>query len=112
MQLTVEELAGGITKATLVGRMDIEGAQAVDMRLNVLAGSANKLILDMAEVSFLASMGLRTIMMCARALGAKGKTMAICAPQPAVDKVLRSSGVDEVVKIYATAGEASAALSA
>ncbi len=112
MQLTIEELPGGISKAILAGRMDIEGAAAVDMKLNVLAGAANKLVLDLSGVSFLASMGLRTIMVCARAQASKGRKMAIGGAQPNVEKVLRSSGVDEIVPLYPTAAEAVAALAA
>ncbi|MDX2202841.1 MAG: STAS domain-containing protein [Hyphomicrobiaceae bacterium] len=111
MQLTIEEMPNGITKAMLDGRLDIEGAAAVDMRLNVLAGSAGKLLIDVSKVSFLASMGLRTLMTCARATKSKGRVMAIAGPQPNVDKVMRSSGLDEVVDIYETADAAVAALS-
>lgn len=111
MQLSIEEIPNGITKAVLDGRMDIEGANAVDMRLNVLAGTASKLLIDLTNVSFLASMGLRTLMTCARSLKSKGRAMALAGAQPNVDKVLRSSGIDEVIDIYPTTDAAVAALS-
>lgn len=110
MQFHSEQLDQGITRVALVGRLDIEGAQAVDMKFNVLAGAVDKLIVDMAEVSFLASMGLRTLMTCARTVGSKGKKMVIAAPQPNIDKVLRASGMDEVVGIYPDLASAKAAL--
>jgi anti-anti-sigma factor len=110
MQLLVDELPNGVTKAALVGRMDIDGAGAVDMRFNVLAGSASKLVVDLAGVSFLASMGLRTLMVCARSMASKGRKMAISGPQPNVEKVLRSSGMDEIVSIYPSFDVASSAL--
>ncbi len=111
MQLTIEEIPGGITKAVLDGRMDIEGAGAVDMRLNVISGTAAKLLIDLSKVSFLASMGLRTLMTCARAIKSKGRKMALAGPQANIEKVLRSSGIDEVVDIYPTVDAAVAALS-
>ena len=110
MQLLVDELPNGVTKAALSGRMDIDGAGAVDMRFNVLAGSASKLVVDPAGVSFLASMGLRTLMVCARSMASKGRKMVISGPQPNVEKVLRSSGMDEIVSIYPSFDVASSAL--
>lgn len=111
MQLTIEEMPNGITRAILDGRMDIEGASAIDMRLNVLAGAAGKLLIDLSNVSFLASMGLRTLMTCARSIRSKGRDMALAGPQANIDKVLRSSDMDEVVAIYPTTEAAVAALS-
>ena len=102
MQLTVEDLGNGVTRAVLVGRLDIEGANAVDMRFNVLAGSKRALVVDMADVSFLASMGLRTLITCARSISSKGGRMAIAAPQEGVLKVLTTSGADEIIAIHPT----------
>jgi anti-anti-sigma factor len=112
MELMVEDLADGVTKAVLSGRMDIEGAQAVDTRFNVLAGSKKLIVVDMAGVSFLASMGLRVLMTCARSVNSKGGKMAIAGAQPGVAKVLSTSGIDQVVSVRDTLTDAVAALSA
>jgi anti-sigma B factor antagonist len=102
MELIVEEIPNGITKAALIGRMDIEGAASVDMRMNVLAGAKRILLVDLSEVSFMASMGLRTLMVCARAMTTKGRKMALIGPQANVEKVLLSSGANEVIPIFGT----------
>jgi anti-sigma B factor antagonist len=110
MELVVEDMPSGITRAVLVGRMDIDGAMSVDLKLNVLAGAKKALIVDLGGVSFMASMGLRTLMLCAKAMSAKGRRMGVAGPQPNVEKVLRSSGADEVMDIYPTFEAASAAV--
>jgi anti-anti-sigma factor len=102
MELVVEELPGKVTKVQLSGRMDIEGAASIDLKMNALAGSRPILILDMADVSFMASMGLRTLMLCGKAMARGRRKMAICSSQPNVERVLRSAGLDEVVAIYPT----------
>jgi anti-anti-sigma factor len=102
VELVVEELPDKVTKVQLSGRMDIEGAASVDLKMNALAGSRPILILDMAEVSFMASMGLRTLMLCGKAMARGRRKMAICSAQPNVERVLRSAGLDEVVPIYPT----------
>jgi anti-sigma B factor antagonist len=112
MQLDVEDMPGGICKATLAGRMDIEGASAVDMRFSVLAGAKRALVVDFSGVTFIASMGLRTLMLCARSIIAKGGKMALVNPQPNVEKVLRTSGVHEIIPIHPSFDSAAVAVAA
>jgi anti-anti-sigma factor len=112
MEMTVEELPSGVTKAALKGRMDIEGAQAVDTRFSVLAGAKRKLVVDLSELNFIASMGLRTLMVCARTISAKGGKMALANAKPNVLKVLSSSGIGEVVSVNPSMETAVAAVSA
>ncbi len=63
MQISTEEMAGGITRVALDGRLDIAGAALVDLKMNVIAGSSSKLLIDLQNVSFLGSMGLRSIVL-------------------------------------------------
>jgi len=109
--MTVEELPDGVTKAALGGRMDIEGAQAVDMRFSVLGGAKKKLVVDMTDLDFIGSMGLRTLMMCARTIKAKGGKMAIANAQPNVLKVLDSISIGDVVSVNPSLESAVAAVS-
>ncbi|HVZ99087.1 MAG TPA: STAS domain-containing protein [Caulobacterales bacterium] len=106
MQLTVEDLPNGVTKAVLVGRLDIDGAAAVDMRFNVLAGAKRALVVDLSQVDFIASMGLRTLMSCARSIASKGGRMALAGPQDHVLKVLATSGVQDVIPVRASVDDA------
>ena len=106
MQLNIEDLSDGVTKAALAGRMDIDDAASVDLHFNVLAGSKRALVVDLSDVSFIASMGLRTLMTCARTISGKGGKMALAAPQENVLKVLTTSGVGEIVAIRPTLDEA------
>ena len=55
MPISTEELEGGITRVILEGRLDIEGAAAVDMRMNVIAGTKKAVLVDLQKVSFLGS---------------------------------------------------------
>ena len=112
MELTVEALPDGVTKAALRGRMDIEGAQAVDMRFSVLGGAERKLVVDMTDLDFIGSMGLRTLMMCARTVNAKGGKMAIANAQPNVLRVLNSIGIDDMVSVNPSLDSAVAAVCA
>src|SRR5271170_5457828 len=97
MDIATEELNGGVTKLTLSGRWDITGAEAIDLKMNVIAGSKKFLLIDMQKVSFLGSMGLRTIVTVARTMKSRGGRTALFAPDELVEQVLKTSGVDAYV---------------
>jgi anti-sigma B factor antagonist len=110
MDMQVREAEDGITRVELKGRFDIAGAQDVDLRFSAIAGSAKALVVDMGQVSFLASMGVRTLMLCAKTMIRRKAIMAVCAADENVEKVLRSTGFDEIVDLYPDFAAASVAL--
>ena len=110
MDMQVREAEDGITRVELKGRFDIAGAQEVDLRFSAIAGSAKALVVDMGQVSFLASMGVRTLMLTAKTMMRRKATMAVCAADENVEKVLRSTGFDEIVDLYPDFAAASTAL--
>jgi anti-anti-sigma factor len=100
MRMTTDEVAPGITRATLVGRLDIGGSQEIDLVFNALTGAARALIVDLTQVDFIASMGLRLLIIGGRTVARKGGRMVLLAPPIAVEAVLISSGTDNVVPIW------------
>ena len=112
MEMTVDELAGGFTRARLVGRMDIDGAMAIDEPFRALGRLRRRLVVDLTEVSFMASLGLRTIVVAARSLSEIGGRMTLACPQPNVEKVLETSGIGEMVGVHPTVEAAVEALAA
>ena len=99
VKIDVVEADGGVTIVKLVGRMDIAGVSAVDMQFAVLAGSRKKVVVDMSAVDFLASLGMRTLVVAAKSISSKGGKFVLLDPQPNVEKVLTSSGIDTVIPI-------------
>jgi len=110
MTFASEELDGGITKVILDGRLDIEGAAQIDLRMNVVAGTAKKLLVDMQKVTFLGSMGLRSLVLPAQAVSRRGGKIVLLSPTPLVEEVLRGSNMHLVIPIYQDMAEAIAAL--
>lgn len=69
--------------------------------------------MDLGEVSFLASIGIRSIVSSARAFEAKGGRMVLLvAPGSSVEATLTSTGISEVIPIHTDEAEALAALGA
>ena len=110
MAIATEELTGGITKVVLDGRLDIEGAAAVDLQMNVIAGSKKAVLIDLQKVSFLGSMGLRVLVVPARAIKGRGGKIVLFGPNEAVANVLKTSGIDTIIPVYHELQSALAAL--
>lgn len=110
MDMAVESLPGDVTKVVFDGRFDIAGAQAVDLKMNVVAGSKKLVLIDMQKVTFLGSMGLRTIVAAARTVKSRGGKMAVFGPGEEIEKVLTMSGVNTLVPIHHDWGAAIASL--
>src|ERR1700747_3765833 len=72
MTISTESMDGDITRVLLDGRLDIQGAAAIDLKMNVVAGSSKFLLIDLRGVSFLGSMGLRSILVPAQAVRRRG----------------------------------------
>jgi anti-sigma B factor antagonist len=111
MQMLAEEVAGGITKVVFDGRFDIAGAEAVDLKMNVIAASKKSIVIDLQKVQFLGSMGLRTIVSAVRTIKNRGGKIALYGPDTEVAKVLTTSGVSTMVPVLADLQSAIASLS-
>jgi anti-sigma B factor antagonist len=108
--IAMEDMAGGVTRVVLDGRLDIEGAAAVDLQMNVIAGSKKMVLVDLQKVSFLGSMGLRALVAPARAIKGRGGKIVLFGPNEAVEKVLKSSGIDTIIPVHHELQSAIAAL--
>ena len=111
MTISTESMEGGITRVLLDGRLDIQGAAAIDLKMNVLAGSSKFLLVDLTNVSFLGSMGLRSIVVPAQAVKRRGGKVALFGPVPMVEEVLKASNIHEVIPIFHDLDAAVASLS-
>src|SRR5271166_4208306 len=111
MDMKVSQADDEITRIDLDGRFDIQGAEEVDARFGELAESSKAMIVDLSKVSFIASLGIRTLMLSAKTLIRRGADMAVCGASENVEKVLRSTGFDEIVDLYPDFASAAAWLS-
>jgi anti-sigma B factor antagonist len=111
MTISTESMDGDITRVLLDGRLDIQGAAAIDLKMNVLAGSAKFLLIDLRNVSFVGSMGLRSILVPAQAVRRRGGKVALFGPVPMVEEVLMSSNIESLIPIFHDLNSAVASLS-
>ncbi len=100
MEMHSDVLEGGVTRVRLVGRMDYAGATEIDPRFVELANHEELVLVDLSQVNFLASMGIRTLIMAAKTLKGRGGKLVLFSPDTMVAKVLKTSGTDILIPIY------------
>ena len=111
MEMQVEELDGGITSVAMRGRFDTKGAESVDLPFSVIAGSKKAVVIDLSEVDFLASLGIRVLVTSAKAIARKGGKLVIVVPEGNVLTVLQTAGLESLIPIFPERATAIAAFS-
>jgi anti-anti-sigma factor len=100
MELVTQELDHGIVSISLTGRMDLVGTQQIDLKFTVAAAARKAPVLvDLSKVTFLASIGIRTLVNNAKAQQRRGGSMVLYQPTNIVEDVLKSTGIDAIIPI-------------
>ena len=110
MDIAVEDLSGGITKIVLRGRFDTTGAVVVELPFNTAVTGKRWVIVDLSQVSFLSSYGIRVLLVGAKIVNGNGGKLAIICPAGNVTKVLKTAGTDVLIPIFETEEGAVAAV--
>jgi len=97
----------------LKGRLDIEGTQAVDLKFTALTATQRvPVMVDLSEVDFISSIGIRMLATNAKTLHSYGAKMVLVKPQLVVTEILRSTGLDQLIPIVDNVTDAADLLSA
>jgi anti-sigma B factor antagonist len=66
----------------------------------VVGGSRRWVIVDLAAVDFMASLGLRALVLAAKAVARRQGRMVLLSPSTMVEEVIRVTGVHELIPIF------------
>lgn len=107
MDIDISELDGNVTCIRLNGRLDSPGVDRVEIRfMAALAALGRPAIVDLSQVGFLASMGIRMLISGARALRLKGGKVVLFGASEMVQSVLDHVALDQIIPMAATQDEA------
>lgn len=96
--------------ATIVGRLDgSTSSEALSQLLSKLDFTKN-VILDLGEVEYISSAGLRTILMICKKTKERSRAFALCGTIRSVDEILQISGFTKLMPVFANPSEAAANL--
>jgi len=101
MELQYSELDNNIRVIKLIGRLDIIGTGAIEIKFTgYCAGEKPRVLVDLSEVDFLASIGIRLLVLTAKSVASRGGKMTLVSPIPEVQNVLEVTGIPAIIPIY------------
>lgn len=106
MKIETTPLDHQVMVIALTGRLDIAGAAEIEAAFAAAAKEAQVAVVDLGGVGFLASIGIRLLLANAKALSRRDAHMILFGCDMQVEKVLRSTGVDQLIAIVTTREEA------
>src|SRR5262249_26337350 len=80
--------------------------EAGDRIVNIAKGEHKRVLLNLAELEYVSSAGLRVILRGAKLLQGKRGELKICNAKGPVKDVLRTSGFNNLIRVYDTEQEA------
>ena len=101
MEMRYNELENGISLIKLGGKLDIIGTGEIETKFTGYCSGDNvRVIVDLSGVDFLASIGIRLLMLIAKSIATRGGKMVLLNPIPDVHNVLEITGIPAIIPIY------------
>lgn len=108
------EGSGPKRTCSLAGQLDTHTYQAADSALEPVLSDASitLLVLDLSDLDYISSAGLRTVFRARKALGGRGGKVVVANPQPQIRKVFDLVKAVPFSEIFSSTAEADAYLDA
>lgn len=101
MQLRYSELENNIKLISLKGKLDIGGVGKIETQFyGYCAGDQPRVLVDLSEVDFLASIGIRLLTLNAKSVSSRGGRMILLRPSQEVKEILEVTGITMIIPIY------------
>ncbi|AFY37029.1 anti-anti-sigma factor [[Leptolyngbya] sp. PCC 7376] len=101
IDLDISTLDNGVRLVKLSGKMDIQGVNQIGEEFALKISSTGiPTIVDLREVSFIASLGMRILLSAARGVANHDAKMVLLKPQPLVKEALTVAGLNSLIPSY------------
>jgi anti-anti-sigma factor len=109
MKMEIVEPGDDIMNVPLIGRLDTPGVAKIENRLtDTLVPRGARAIIDLSQVEFVGSLGIRMFITIAKALARRQGKLVLYAPRPLVQQVFETTSLHDIVPISADADAAAA----
>ena len=100
MELRIKPHDQNISYIALIGRLDLPGVQQIELKFTANTVTQRKpTLVDLSELEYIASLGLRMFITAAKALHLHGLRLVLLRPQPQVEEVFRAAGFDQLIPV-------------
>lgn len=101
MEIHYSKLDNNIRLIKLIGTLDIIGTGEIETEFaGYCTGEAIRVVVDLSGVDFLASIGIRLLLLNAKSVASRGGRMALLKPTLEVQRVLEITGIPGIIPMY------------
>jgi anti-anti-sigma factor len=102
MAIESEDVSEDLRRIVLSGRLDVQGTAEIEMKFTALsATTSKKLLVDLCQVNFLASIAIRALITNAKASQMRGGRMALLVtPDTSVAETVDATGLDSLIPVF------------
>jgi anti-sigma B factor antagonist len=103
----IEENQGGINIYKINGQLNSNTSQGLEDKLiRAIDGGSKSMIIDFKNLDYISSAGLRVILKAIKALKREDGKIMLCDMQDYVKEVFEISGLDSLMPIFGSMGDA------
>ena len=111
MQIT-ETIQNQTSIVTISGSVDaLTSGEVIQYLTNDISAGKKQIVLDLSQVDFMSSAGLRAILVTLKESRKQGGNLYLASAQPGVEKILKMSGFTSIVKTFSSVDAAVAEFS-
>ncbi len=101
MEIQYSELENNIRVLKLVGTLDILGVGEIETKFaGYCAGENPQVLVDLTNVDYLASIGIRLLLINAKSVMRRNGRMVLLNPNPEVRNILEVTGIPAIIPVY------------
>jgi len=109
VKVSVDQQKLTVNRIALDGRLDVAGVQAAEAEFTTAVAAGPNIIVDLSKVPFIASLGIRMLVAGAQTQAKLGGKMVLVAPDDMTRRILKTTGLDQLVIVCGSLNEAAAA---
>ena len=108
MSISHTDVGDNLRKIVIFGRFDLQGTESVAGELEKLAAAPKKgVVVDVSRLKFLASIGIRALLKCAKAVQERGGRMVlVVGANSSVVMSLEATGISSLIPMFKNNAEA------
>lgn len=101
MNLEIKTLDNGLIEIEMIGRLDLQGGLDIEAEFRQHAETEKAgILVDMSNVDFISSNGMRLLISNAKELAKQGGKMVLYHPVDLVQNALETAGFNQLIPIY------------
>jgi anti-sigma B factor antagonist len=110
MDIVITDLSG-VTKAAFSGRLDTANVNQFEASFIArIVPMAQPTVIDLTNVTFIASLGIRMLLSAARVISRGGAKFVMYGATPAVMDIIETTALSDIIPVHGSEADALAAI--